>query len=364
MRLFILPLPRLAETLIAIGLLGSAVAAQAPVDETIEDPLIVGVKSSPPFAYQKSDGTWTGISIELWKKVAEDVGLAYEYRETSLDGLLSGLTSHDLEAAVGAISVTAERNQRVEFCHPHYTTGLGIATQVGSHGDLFQLVRRIVSRRLLIVVAVMFAVVATSGLLFWQFEREVNQTLFGGKRRQGIGMGLWWSTILLLGHKGVLPVSTAGRLVAGAAMVASLLLLSVLTGVITSVLTVHQLDLGIDDPSDLRHARVVSIEPSTAAEFLERRRINYRTVDSVEEAIREVSEGRADAVVYDRPLLQHVVKRRFATTVQVLSVSFQTQEYAIALAPDSPFRKPLNTAILRFRASDAWDECLYRYLGE
>lgn len=341
-----------------------AVEAEEPADPPTQNELIVGVKSSPPFSYKQADGAWAGISIELWEHVAEELGLSHRYRETTLDGMLDELANHRLDAAVAAISVTADRHERVEFCHPHFTTGLGIAIQAGQQGDLWQLVRRIVSKRLLVLVLVMVAVVAVCGLLFWRFEREVNQNLFGGKRRQGIELGLWWSTILLLGHKGIVPVSTPGRLVAGSAMLASLLLLSVLTGVITSVMTVHQLDLGIDDPSDLRHARVVSVASSTAADFLVRRRIGYRAVGSAEEAMREVSEGRADAVVYDRPLLLHLVKQDFAASMQVLSVSFQTQEYAIALTPDSQLRKPLNTAILKYRASDAWEETVYRYLGE
>lgn len=352
----------LASLLISFGLFWSGVHASAGDPERSE--LVVGVKSSPPFAYKQDDGTWAGISIELWERVAEDLGLEYQYREAPLADLLNGLTDRELDAVVAAISVTAERSQRVEFCHPHYTTGLGIATNAGGQGDVWQLARRIVSKRLLIIVAVMLAIVAVCGLLFWRFEREVNQNLFGGKRRKGIEMGLWWSTILLLGHKGIVPVSTSGRIVAGAAMLASLAILSVVTGVITSILTVHQLDFGIDDPGDLRHTRVLTVKPSTAADFLQRRRIGYRAVSSVDEALREVSLGRADAVVYDRPLLQYVTANEFSATVQVLSVSFHTQEYAIALTADSPLRKPLNTAILRYRASDEWEESLYRYLGE
>lgn len=344
----------------ALYLLTAATAGAQDADA----PLQVGVKSSPPFALKQADGDWTGVSIDLWRTVAEELDLEYEFQELPLDALLDGLADGELDAAVAAISVTAERNERVDFCHPHFTTGLGIATRVGHHGSVWALVRRIVSLRLLTIVGVMIVVVALCGLLFWRFEREVNQTMFGGKRRQGIGMGLWWSTILLMGHKGVVPVSTAGRLVAGSAMVASLLLLSVLTGVITSVITVHQLDLGIDDPTDLRHARVVTVERSTAADFLRSRRIAFRSVGSAGEALAEVVDDRADAVVYDRPLLQHLVRQEHPTAAQVLTVSFQTQDYAIALAQGSPLRKRINTEILKVRASDAWRDTLFRYLGE
>jgi hypothetical protein len=35
-----------------------------------------------------------------------------------------------------------------------------------------------------------------------------------------------------------------------------------------------------------------------------------------------------------------------------------------ALKPQSPLRRPLNEALLRYRASDPWDDLIYRYLGE
>ncbi|WP_197526237.1 transporter substrate-binding domain-containing protein [Botrimarina colliarenosi] len=356
--------------LVAASLLGVPLMAVAADDSTegptvsTQEPLVVATKLSPPFSYKDAGGRWTGISIELWKHVAAELGLRYEFREESLEDLLANLQAGRIDAAVAAISVTADRQQRLEFCHPHFTTGLGIAVATGNHAGVFQLLRRVVTPRLLSLVGLMLGIVAVCGVMLWWFERNVNQTTFGGKRRKGIEAGLWWSMILLLGHKGIFPVSGAGRLVAGAAMIASLLLLSLLTGVITSVLTVQQLGVGIDDPSDLRSKRVVTVAKSTAANYLRSRRIAFRTRDSVEAALEAVERGEADAAVYDKPLLAHLANDRFASTIQVLPVSFNTQEYAIALPPESPLRKPINTAVLRFRASDAWEEMIYRYLGE
>src|SRR4029079_12035259 len=33
--------------------------------------LIIGTKEAPPFALKHADGTWTGISIELWRDIAQ-----------------------------------------------------------------------------------------------------------------------------------------------------------------------------------------------------------------------------------------------------------------------------------------------------
>ena len=77
-----------------------------------------------------------------------------------------------------------------------------------------------------------------------------------------------------------------------------------------------------------------------------------------------VKSGEADAVVFDEALLKFLGNTTYAESIQVLPISFNTQEYAIALHPNSDLRKPINETLLQFRASDSWDELLYRYLGD
>lgn len=299
----------------------------------------------------------------MWKHLTDELNLEYEFRELTLDEMLAGLEAGELDAAVAAISVTAERHRRVDFCHPHFTTGLGIAVSARHGASNWSLLRRVISPRLLILVTIMIGIMTVCGVLFWKFERKCNQAMFGGDRRKGIGMGDWWSMILLLSHKGVVLVSVWGRVVAACSMIASIMLLSLLTGVIASVLTVQQLDIGIKHPSELRHVRVVTVASSTSADYLRRRRIGFQTLPTAAAALQAVADRQADAAVYDEPLLKYMVNTEFAETMQVLPVSFNTQEYAIALPPESPLRKPINEKLLQFRASDGWDELVYRYLG-
>ena len=330
-------------------------------DKTI---LKVGTKQSPPFAIKNPDGTWMGISIELWDHLADELNLEFEFQELTLPEMLSGLEAGRLDAAVAAISVTSERTERIDFCHPHYSTGLGIAVSARNRPSPWNLLNRVVSSRLLNIVMLMILIVIICGFLFWLFERKANTAMFGEKKRQGLGMGMWWSTILLLGHKGIIPVSTLGRVLATLAMFASIMVLSILTGVITSVLTVQQLDTGISRATDLHDVRVATVTSSTSADYLRQRRIFFRTYDTPRSAIEAVDAGKADAVVYDAALLKYSASEEFANRIDVLPISFNVQEYAIALPPNSALRKRLNEELLRYRESDAWDELVYRYLGE
>lgn len=336
---------------------------QSELNQAGKPALRVGTKVSPPFAIKNADGSWAGISIELWEHLAEELDLDFEYEELPLNEILTGLEAEQLDVGVAAISVTSDRLEHIEFCHPHYSTGLGVAVSSQSQSTIWTLLGRIVSSRLIKIVMSMVCIVLVCGFLFWLFERERNTAMFGGKRRQGLGMGFWWSSTLLLGHKGVVPVSTLGRFLALAAMVSSIIVMSILTGVITSVLTVQQLDSGISRATDLYHVRVATILDSTSAEYLKQRQIFFSEFNSAEEALQAVVAGQADAVVYDAALLKYLVGEEFPNQLEVLPVVFNIQEYAIGLQLMSELRKQLNEELLRYRESDAWDQLLFRYLG-
>jgi len=87
----------------------------------------VGIKEVPPFSYKDSNGKWIGISVRLWQWVAQDIGLTYKFEEHDLQGLLEGVRRGKLDAAVGALTITAEREKLFDFSHPFFNTGLGVA---------------------------------------------------------------------------------------------------------------------------------------------------------------------------------------------------------------------------------------------
>ena len=89
--------------------------------------LIVGTREVPPFAMKNSEGTWTGVSIDLWRQIAAALNLPFEFQERDLQGLLGGVANGSLDVAVAALSITAEHEKICDFSHPYYVTGLGIA---------------------------------------------------------------------------------------------------------------------------------------------------------------------------------------------------------------------------------------------
>ena len=68
------------------------------------------------------DGTWSGISIDLWRAVAADLNLDYEIREFDLEGLIQATEQNKVSIAVSAIGMTAERDAIIEFSYPFFRT--------------------------------------------------------------------------------------------------------------------------------------------------------------------------------------------------------------------------------------------------
>jgi Bacterial extracellular solute-binding proteins, family 3 len=100
---------------LGVVILGTVLAAPfgaiaaAPDMPASDRELVLGLRAAPPFVIKTPDGIWTGISVELWRHLAEQLRLRYRFEETTQEGLLKGLADGTLDASGGALTVTAER---------------------------------------------------------------------------------------------------------------------------------------------------------------------------------------------------------------------------------------------------------------
>lgn len=108
--------------------------------------LIIGTKEAPPFATKDSDGSWTGISIDLWRQIAEKLGVQFKLvEEPSVQRLIEATARGDYDLSLAAITITAARERSVDFSQPFYNTGLGIAVSAKSVSGWREIVRAMMS---------------------------------------------------------------------------------------------------------------------------------------------------------------------------------------------------------------------------
>ncbi len=349
--------------LIFAGPCRAQMAANADVSSQRE--LVIGTKEAPPFAMKAADGTWQGISIDLWRRVADQMHLHYRFaEEPDVQGLIDGVTAGKFDVAVAALTVTAGREQILDFTQPFYATGLGIAVPAGGEASWLPIIRTMTSFGFAQAIGALIGLALAAGFLVWLFEHRHNED-FGGGVAKGLSSGVWWSAAAMTqrstGSFG--PRTVLGRVVAIVWMIASIVTIAVFTASITSVLTIKHLQGSVHGVSDLSAVSIGALAGTSTEDTLSHLQIKYRKFASLPEGLEALRAHKIDAFVYDKPLLAWAIQQGYSSSIEMVDATFAPQEYAFAVPGNSPLRKSLDVAILGAIHSNWWEQTVFRYLG-
>lgn len=327
--------------------------------------VVVGVKEAAPFAFRDGD-QWSGIAVELWRDVGSELGVRTRFEPCTLDELFAGVRAGRFDAGIGALTVTAEREESMDFGQPFYESGLGIAAATEGGSGWTAVMDRLVSKEFLALVGGLVALLFLAGFLVWMFERRGNRDQFGGGPSKGLGEGFWWAAVTMttVGYGDRAPQSVGGRVVALIWMFSSLISISFFTAAIASQLTLSNLRGAVQGPEDLARARVATVASSTSSRWLDRRGLSSVRHPDLAAALDALERGDADAVVYDAPLLRFAIRREHAATVTVLPHRLERQAYAFVFPENSTMRERVNRVTLKRGESESWTQLVRRYLGE
>lgn len=339
---------------------GQADGAEAPPRT-----LIVATKETPPFAMKQSDGSWSGMSIDLWESVAASLGWQFEYREMDLTDMLEQVSDGRVDAAVSAITVTAEREKVADFTYPYFGAGLGLAYLEQEHSLFMVILRNFFSWSFLSAVLALVLVLLAAGAAVWVFERNRNKEQFGGKPWFGLGAGFWWSAVTMttVGYGDKAPQTLGGRVVALVWMFTSIIVISTFTASIASSVTVDRLDASLLKSRPLESLRFATVDGTTGQEYADRHGYRRMSFASVDEALDALATREVDAVLYDTPILKYRSLRESERNLLIWPSILKSEEYAILLPTKSALTESLNVAIIEKIRDPSWAQLQKQYLG-
>ena len=360
---------RLLQVLVAFGAFLTAPLDRALAAERRPTaPLRVAVYDLPPYGAVGSDGALSGVSVDLWRRVAEE--LEWEYKLTpvsQMESILSGLEQGRFDAAIGAITITPEREARVDFSYPTHQSGVAVALRKET-GPLAAIVSYVtVAADLGYLIVGVLVLLLLLGVLIWLIERPVRT---GTQAREDsvatLRDGFYWAVVTMttVGYGDKTPKTPLGRLVAVVWMLSSVALVSLLSASLVSRLTAERVENnGIAAESDLSGKKLAAVAQSSGAEYLDGLHLKYEKYDNLAEALSSLADGRSNAVVNSVGALQYLVAARFAQIIRVPRVLLAPAFMAFALPDNSPLKKPVDRALIKITASPEWKSVEEIYFG-
>ena len=131
-------------------------------------PLRVAVYDLAPYGSVDAEGLFSGVSVDLWRRVAEDLHLNYRLTAVSqIDAVLTDLEDGQFDAAIGAITITPERLVRVDFSYPAHRSGVAVAFQSRTGPITAVIFYGAVVRQHVSLIAVTVVLLLLTGTLMW-----------------------------------------------------------------------------------------------------------------------------------------------------------------------------------------------------
>jgi polar amino acid transport system substrate-binding protein len=323
------------------------------------EPLRVAVYNVAPYGSVDAEGLYSGISVDLWRRVAEDQGLTYHLEAVDqIDAVLSGLENGMFDAAIGAITITPERLAHVDFSYPAHRSGVAVAFTnrtgpAAAIGYYVQAIRQHVS-----LIAVTVVLLGLTGTLVWGFERRRRAAdEMPDSAVASLFDGLYWAVVTMttVGYGDKTPKTAGGRFIAVIWMLTSLALVSLVSTTLVSSMTAARLETGpLAHNSDLFGKRLAAVTSSSGAEYLDSQHLAYAKFANLRDALISLSTGKSDAVVNSVGALEYIISTEFYGVIAMPGGLLAPAYMAFALPPGSPLKKQLDRALIRITSSPSW----------
>jgi polar amino acid transport system substrate-binding protein len=351
-----------AAVLFATGLLSAHTARASRVDRAVgraaaqDGPLRVAIKPIAPFVMKRDDRA-VGFSIDYWDQIAKRLNRTTEYVMLDTVGaVIESVKNGEADVGIAAISMTAEREQVIDFTHGYYESGLQVLVTTESSSVLDNVFATIFSRDMLQLLLIIGAITLLFTHIIWLVERSTNSRYPRGYR-EGISAALWWTVVTLatVGDSEGTPRHRIGKLLAILWMFISIILIANFTAVVTSTATLRDLRGTIQGADDLPGKTIATVKNTTSARYLADNGLSFTPVDNIEAAFALLRAKQVQAVIYDSPVLLYHAAHDGRGYEEVVGAAFQKEQYGIALSNGNPLREEINRLILQFQKDGTYD---------
>ncbi|MBT5231422.1 MAG: transporter substrate-binding domain-containing protein [Methylococcales bacterium] len=344
----------------------------------ISNPLLatefrVGIKPSEPWVMfdqnlAEAERKPKGFSIDLWQAIAQRLGIQTHWVYFNTTNEIISATEHkDIDVGIAAITIMAEREEKIDFSTSMYELGLQIMVTPSQQSSnpiavLFSELSKLLSVKIVLIFAAML--ILTAHCRLW-IDRLNPEPVFPRSYWKGTNEAIWWGLTMLLTWE--TPKSKGiARTIDLSWHLIGLISLSILTAVVTATLTQKAVQGTIQTEADLKNRLVAAVESDAPRRYLEKMGIEVQPVADLQAGMALLKAGKVEALVHDGPRLVYLANKANQqakqTIFHVLPVLFNRQNYGIVTQPGSDWVEKINQKLLHLREAEASSESFHQTL--
>jgi len=322
--------------------------------------LKVGVHSYKPLVFQEK-GRWSGLEVELWEKIAEELDIKYDYiEEKQFPSLLKKTTAGKFDLSMAGITRTIERDEKMDMSYFTLDTGLGIASLPRSSFSLRDLAKGLFSKQTIVLLLFLVLFAAITAHIYWFVESGFSVAT---KYSVGILESFWWSivTFSTVGYGDIYPATFTGKIFGVLAILSGLALFGLYIGQLSASLALIKIKSDISSADDLAGKKVGVKTGTTAVGVVKSKFADVVEYPDLDDAYKALKKRQVDAVVADMPVLQNQMKEQGFV---IPGPTFARQAYAYVFpksSENSELIKNINRELIRIRESGIYDVTYKKY---
>lgn len=344
-------------------------------------PITVGIPNNFEPFIMKQGHMYTGFSIELFREIADEIGLDYAFQDfDTTQAVIDAVSDQTVDLGFGGIPVELKLERRLDYSIPYFESGFQVVIPEPKkeliNFELFEnIASSIVSTGFLKGVSVLLILMFIASNIVWFSERKHNSAMFPDNYFLGIWESFWWSAVTLttVGYGDKTPSGFFGRSVALLWMFSGIFLVSFFTANVTSSMTINKVNKQVFSVQDLRGKQVGTVKGSPSEKVLRKvgaRVFEFNTIDRTCEAVRRKL---LVAAVYDAPSLRYIINIQNQkledepdkARLQLVGEIFNKHFFAFCFPENSPeeLKEDVNRALLRLVENGRYNEIYQRWFG-
>jgi polar amino acid transport system substrate-binding protein len=329
-----------------------------------DEPIKVGVLLGPPFVI-KQESIYTGIAIELWTAVTQNLKKTSTYVEFSCsqsEAAFEALQKGEIEVLIGPLSVTGKTLEVADFTLPYFIDKIIVLSSYEYFHNIIHFLK-ILLYSIGGIIFLFFSIFIAYIHLLWYFEHP-HGTNIPNTYKEGISYLFW--THIFIGHHDDLPITWPGKILLLFKTGSFYVILTVLNATLISTLAISfsRWNDPIQDIIDLEKHRVGAIVNSRPSKIGKELGLKIYPFGSIEEGVQALEGKQIGAFLADLSQADTYLKGKGLTDITINHYDIRHDLYSFATRHGNPLLRDINLQMVALRKNGTPQKICQSYLSK